>query len=596
VTDRPTASTDSDLPLGFAVSPEPEKPARRRRRWWVVGIVVTVLVLGGLYLAAYLYAGTTIPRGTTVLGIDLGGQTRQEAEATLAAELPAIADAPVTLLVQQDGYPIVPSESGLNVDVTATVRAAGPGASDPIRLIEVITGGGGPVDPVVVVDESALAAAIDDVADEADRDPVEGRVRFDAGEVVATLPEEGREVERDTSVDLVAESYLTQSAPIALPYEVTVPAVSEDEVTRAVEEFAEPAMSGPVPLRSALGSSQLDTDLLSRVVSMRADDDGVLQPRIDSEALLELSGDQLDELGRPPVDAAVRIQGGAPVVVPGQTGRAPDTSPLRRTCPGRGPADRRRPSRAYPAGRPGPDYTTADARDSGVRQVIAEFTTSYPHADYRNINIGRAAELATNTFLKPGDVFSMNGVVGERTEARGFTTGFIIDNGRFMEGVGGGVSQLATTLFNAGHFAGFEDVEHHPHSFYIDRYPGAGGDRLLGLLGPAVRQQHAVRRGGADVHHPQLARDDRVGHRAHLEQPVLGGPVQHRRPVQLDPVRAPGGPGTLLRALQRQQRLRHRRDAHPVPEWGGAGARRDLHPVPPDTGGRVLMRARPCVG
>jgi vancomycin resistance protein YoaR len=471
VTDRPTASTDSDLPLGFAPSPEPEKPARRRRRWWVVGIVVTVLVLGGLYLAAYLYAGTTIPRGTTVLGIDLGGQTRQEAEATLAAELPAIADAPVTLLVQQDGYPIVPSESGLNVDVTATVRAAGPGASDPIRLIEVITGGGGPVDPVVVVDESALAAAIDDVADEADRDPVEGRVRFDAGEVVATLPEEGREVERDTSVDLVAESYLTQSAPIALPYEVTVPAVSEDEVTRAVEEFAEPAMSGPVSLRSALGSSQLDTDLLSRVVSMRADDDGVLQPRIDSEALLELSGDQLDELGRPPVDAAVRIQGGAPVVVPAETGRAPDTSRYAERV--LAAVQRTGDARVVriPLVDQAPEYTTAQARDSGVRQVIAEFTTSYPHADYRNINIGRAAELATNTFLKPGDVFSMNGVVGERTEARGFTTGFIIDNGRFMEGVGGGVSQLATTLFNAGHFAGFEDVEHHPHSFYIDRYP-----------------------------------------------------------------------------------------------------------------------------
>jgi vancomycin resistance protein YoaR len=118
-----------------------------------------------------------------------------------------------------------------------------------------------------------------------------------------------------------------------------------------------------------------------------------------------------------------------------------------------------------------PDYTTADARNAGVRRVVSEFTTFYPHADYRNTNIGRGAELVNNTFLQPGETFSLNDTVGERTIERGFTTGFIIEGGRFQEGVGGGVSQLATTLFNAGHFAGYDDVEHRPHSFFIDRYP-----------------------------------------------------------------------------------------------------------------------------
>jgi vancomycin resistance protein YoaR len=117
------------------------------------------------------------------------------------------------------------------------------------------------------------------------------------------------------------------------------------------------------------------------------------------------------------------------------------------------------------------EFTSADARASGVREVIAEFTTFFPYAEYRNVNIGRAAELMNNTFLKPGDVFSMNDVVGERRTDRGFTSGFIIEGGRFAEAVGGGVSQLATTLFNAAHFAGFSDVEHHAHTLYIDRYP-----------------------------------------------------------------------------------------------------------------------------
>ncbi len=141
-----------------------------RRRWRVaIGVVVTLVVLGGAYLAAYSYAGTTVPAGTTVLGIDIGGLTQDEAEEVLRTELPALADSEMTLLVEQDSYPIVPSESGLNVDVAATVRAAGPGASDPLRLIESIVSGGGPVDPVVVVDDEALAAAVDTVATDADR-------------------------------------------------------------------------------------------------------------------------------------------------------------------------------------------------------------------------------------------------------------------------------------------------------------------------------------------------------------------------------------------------------------------------------------------
>ena len=102
---------------------------------------------------------------------------------------------------------------------------------------------------------------------------------------------------------------------------------------------------------------------------------------------------------------------------------------------------------------------------------MSTFTTYYPYAEYRNTNIGRAAELVNGTVLKPGETFSLNDTVGERTRENGFTEGFIISDGIFKEDLGGGVSQMATTTFNAMFFAGLKDVEHKPHSFYIDRYP-----------------------------------------------------------------------------------------------------------------------------
>lgn len=70
-----------------------------------------------------------------------------------------------------------------------------------------------------------------------------------------------------------------------------------------------------------------------------------------------------------------------------------------------------------------------------------------------------------------GEIFSYNKAVGERTEARGFVPGIMIDNGVLKKDLGGGVSQVATTTWNAAWFSGLELVQHKPHSFYISRYP-----------------------------------------------------------------------------------------------------------------------------
>ena len=118
-----------------------------------------------------------------------------------------------------------------------------------------------------------------------------------------------------------------------------------------------------------------------------------------------------------------------------------------------------------------PAFTTKDARALKIEEEVSTFTTYFPYADYRNTNIGRAMELINGTVLKPGETFSLNDTVGERTAENGFVKGFIIEDGIFKEDYGGGVSQSATTTFNAAFFAGLEDVEHKPHSFYIDRYP-----------------------------------------------------------------------------------------------------------------------------
>jgi vancomycin resistance protein YoaR len=73
--------------------------------------------------------------------------------------------------------------------------------------------------------------------------------------------------------------------------------------------------------------------------------------------------------------------------------------------------------------------------------------------------------------VQPGETFSLNEATSPRNAANGYVEAGIINDGHPSRGIGGGVSQVATTLYNAAYFAGMVDVEHKEHSFYISRYP-----------------------------------------------------------------------------------------------------------------------------
>src|SRR5205085_8249446 len=73
--------------------------------------------------------------------------------------------------------------------------------------------------------------------------------------------------------------------------------------------------------------------------------------------------------------------------------------------------------------------------------------------------------------IRPHTRLSINGLIGPRTLAKGFVVDHVIEDGKFAEAVGGGISQFATTLFNASFFAGLDVPEYQSHSIYISRYP-----------------------------------------------------------------------------------------------------------------------------
>ncbi len=132
-----------------------------------------------------------------------------------------------------------------------------------------------------------------------------------------------------------------------------------------------------------------------------------------------------------------------------------------------------------------PALTTEEAEKLDIREPISEFTTYYSCCQPRVTNIQRAAQLLDGTIVRPGEEFSLNGALGKRTEERGFVSAPQIFDGRLEDAVGGGISQVATTLYNAAFFAGVKLVAHQAHQFYISRYP-MGREATVSWGGPEL--------------------------------------------------------------------------------------------------------------
>ena len=435
----------------------------------VAVVVVLALLFGGGYVAAYAVAGDKVPRGTTVADVKIGGLTQAQAETALADGLADRMDRSITVDVAGTPEQVTPEEAGLGVDIAASVAAAGGEQSwNASRLWNYYTSGDD-LPAVVTVDDAAMTALVERLGADLGRPAVDGTVAFKRARVVTTAPRLGEAIDPDEARDAITAAYLADDATVELKLRPLVPDIDGADVQEALADFANPAMSAPVTLVFGEAQVRLTPRALGKALRMKPEN-GTLVPALKKKRLSSLIDTAISGNGAP-VDASVQIVNGKPKVIPAKKGVSydpDDVSDVFLTLVTR-PEGKREMEVAATVAKA--DFTTKDAKALQIKEQVSTFTTYYPYAEYRNVNIGRAAEIVNGTILEPGETFSLNDIVGERTRENGFTEGFIISNGVFKEDLGGGVSQMATTLFNAMFFAGLKDIEHKPHSFYIDRYP-----------------------------------------------------------------------------------------------------------------------------
>ena len=431
------------------------------------------LLFGGLYVAAYLAAGDKVPRGATVAGVEIGDRSAADAEEALREGLADREDRADHRRRRRRGGPRSSRTRPVSRSTTtASVAAAGGEQSwSPGRLWDYWTGGDD-LDAVVDVDDAAFEATLEGLAEQVGTPPTDGAIRFRDGDVVVTDPADGEEVDPDAARAAITDAYLVRRRGRRPRCRCAAagPDIDQADVAEGARDLRQPrhVRAGHAGLRRLAGAAPARGVLEGAGHARRGRRAGAGPEREGADQ----AGRRRHQRGRRSRSTRrSRSSNGKPKVIPAKPGVTydpDDVSSAFLELVTRTGDEREMKVKATVAE---PEFTTADARALKIRGQVSTFTTYYPYAEYRNINIGRAAELVDGTVLKPGDVFSLNDIVGERTAENGFTEGTIISDGIFKQDLGGGVSQMATTTFNAMFFAGLKDIEHKPHSFYIDRYP-----------------------------------------------------------------------------------------------------------------------------
>lgn len=479
-----TVTSSNQTPEPVESSSRGASPGKPRAKLFAgIGIGAVVLVAGGAYGVGYAMAGDDLPRNASVSGVPVGGMTADQAVQTLETELAEQAaaelDAKIEGLEGKDStIAIDPQEFGLSIDYPATVEQSGAGRSaNPAHIWRVLTGGRDH-QPVVRTNDAKLSEAVAAVARKHDGGAKNAGVGFTTKgkkpEVKITKAANGITLDQPGAVEAITEAYPGPTEePLALPAEVATPEIGDDSAEKAAKDIAKPAISDDVTVDTGGGAGKFKVSeaAIAKALSFEARD-GELATKLDSKDLYKASKRAIKDLEiSKPRDARWKISGGEPKLVKAINGTEVKAEDLAKavepalTKSGKG--------RTVDIKLAGSDakFSTADAEKAKVTEVTGKFTTNYPYANYRNVNLAQIAKRVNNTFLKPGETFSLNQVAGERNSANGYVDGYVIQGGVLKKESGGGVSQAATTLYNAGFFAGLEDVEHHPHTLYFDRYP-----------------------------------------------------------------------------------------------------------------------------
>ncbi len=453
---------------GPAGGHRPSRPRYLR----LLAILLGALAMGflGVYIAdVVVRSGRSVPN-VLIGDVDVGGLSEDEIRNEVEKLAIGFAARDLPLLTPAGTIPATTAQLGFRLEVEANVDAAlaaGQTGASPIAWAASFFGDQN-IDAIVTWDEVVAQQFADGIEVVLVRDGSPARLELRDGTFVVEPGVTGLVV---TPADIGAA---LRQAAAAAPTVPDVIVVEPSSFPPQVTAFDLQPTADDVNARTARGVVVYVEDAIRDFVPFEVRSWLDVTPGnpptidLDTDYVTRIIEDRMANIGTPGDPGRFEVIDGIPV--------ATDARPARRCCvPNAGEAV----LAALQAGHfevrlhltdvPGSEGDLI--AETGVRELVGEFTTYYTPGQTRVTNIRRIAELVQGALIAPGERWSVNDYVGRRTEAKGFVPGGVIYLGKFQQDVGGGVSQFATTTFNAAFFAGLDFGEYQAHSIYISRYP-----------------------------------------------------------------------------------------------------------------------------
>jgi len=438
----------------------------KRLRGIITGVSIVLVVLVAYVIAAWAL-GDRVPRGTSVAGVTIGGMSAPDAKSTLRQALASVTEEPLPVAVESVESSLDPEESGLRFDANATVERLVGFNLSPARMWQHIAGSGA-VDPVTDVDEEELSRALFVLAEDFKVEPTDATIAFVDGAPETTPAESGIELNTDDAVTFLVQNWLTGSPPLELPARTVPPVITDEEVDRVLTEEAKPLVSDPISVRVDDSRKDLKPDLLASAATFESQG-ATLQLRIDGEVLAEYLRDEIPKLEKAPKDATIKIGDDGPEITADKPGTKIDIERLGEDTITAATDDVRTIDLNFEE--TAAERTEEDIKALGIKERVSSFATPVTSDAVRTNNLRVGAKTINGLIVMPGETFSLIDEIHPVTAEKGYGEGGMIIDGVLKRRLGGGLSQVATTVYNAAFFAGLEDVEHKPHSQYFSRYP-----------------------------------------------------------------------------------------------------------------------------
>jgi vancomycin resistance protein YoaR len=434
-------------------------------------LLAVVVALVGL---AFAGSTTRLAEGVTIAGVDVGGLSPREARKVLEQRFERVAHQPIVFTAGEDQFSIKATTLGVEVDwatalETATREGEGFG---PVRGFKRLQARffGEEILPPVQTYESALAFQLSTLAREIDQPHVEAKlVRRGLG--IELVPgQSGRKLDRDAASETIVRSLarLDRGTPVALPVRVDPVDVTAADLAVARRQ-AETALSAPVRLQYDETRWKLPRWRIAELLSLPSG--GATKLSIGGAGADAWFGKLQKSVERAPADARFEVRSDGSIgIVPDQPGLAIDVAATAKALLAAAISPTQRTAELA-ASEAIAKRTTADAQAMGITGVVGSYHTTYGGIPSRLHNVALVAQLIDGALIAPGATFSFNGTTGERTAEKGFEEAPVIINGELQTGLGGGICQVSTTVFNAAFDAGLEIDERTNHALYISHYP-----------------------------------------------------------------------------------------------------------------------------